>query len=72
MARFKVHRQPVGKELEKRIDVIAAAIRLGGTIRNLPELELCYAPPFSVAKDPVNILGYIACNVADNVYDMVH
>lgn len=65
--------QAVGREgTEKRIDVIAAAIRLGGTIRNLPELELCYAPPFSAAKDPVNILGYIACNVADNVYDMVH
>lgn len=65
--------QAVGHEgTEKRIDVIATAIKLGGTIRDLTELELCYAPPFSSAKDPVNILGYIACNVADNVYDVVH
>lgn len=65
--------QAVGKEgTEKRIDVIATAIKLGGTIRDLTELELCYAPPYSSAKDPVNILGYIACNVADNVYDVVH
>ncbi|MGI6425804.1 MAG: FAD-dependent oxidoreductase [Tepidanaerobacteraceae bacterium] len=65
--------QAVGGEgTEKRIDVISAAIKLGGTIRNLPDLELCYAPPFSSAKDPVNILGYIACNVADNIYDVVH
>ncbi|NLZ51689.1 MAG: FAD-dependent oxidoreductase [Thermoanaerobacteraceae bacterium] len=65
--------QAVGKEgTEKRIDVIATSIKLGGTIRDLTELELCYAPPFSSAKDPVNILGYIACNVADNVYDVVH
>lgn len=64
--------QAVGREgTEKRIDVIATAISLGGTIRNLPQLELCYAPPFSSAKDPVNILGYIACNVADNIYDVV-
>ena len=35
-------------------------------------MELCYAPPYSSAKDPVNILGYIACNVADNVYDIIH
>ena len=65
--------QAVGQEgTEKRIDVIATAIKFGGTIRDLTELELCYAPPFSSAKDPVNMLGYIACNVADNVYDMVH
>lgn len=65
--------QAVGREgTEKRIDVIATAIKLGGTIRDLPGLELCYAPPFSSAKDPVNILGYIACNVADDVYDVVH
>jgi len=65
--------QAVGREgTEKRIDVIATAIKLGGTIRDLSELELCYAPPFSSPKDPVNLLGYIACNVADNVYDVVH
>jgi len=65
--------QAVGREgTEKRIDVIATAIKFGGTIWDLTELELCYAPPYSSAKDPVNMLGYIACNVADNVYDMVY
>ncbi len=65
--------QAVGREgTEKRIDVIATTIKLGGTIRDLAGLELCYAPPYSSAKDPVNILGYIACNVADGVYDVVH
>lgn len=65
--------QAVGREgTEKRIDVIATTIKLGGTIRDLQGLELCYAPPYSSAKDPVNMLGYIACNVADGVYDMVY
>lgn len=64
--------QAVGREgTEKRIDVIATAMKLGGTINDLTELELCYAPPFSSAKDPVNVLGYIASNVANNVYDVV-
>ena len=62
----------MGREgTEKRIDVIATAMKLGGTINDLTELELCYAPPFSSAKDPVNVLGYIASNVANNVYDVV-
>lgn len=61
-----------GEGTEKRIDLLAAAIKLGATIRDLPELEICYAPPFASAKDPVNILGYIACNVADKVYETVH
>ena len=64
--------QAVGKDgTEKRIDVISTAMKLGGTIRDLPDLEICYAPPYSSAKDPVNILGYIASNVADNVYKTV-
>lgn len=53
---------------EKRIDVIATAIRYHGVIDDLPDLELCYAPPFSSAKDPVNIAGYVAQNVADQEY----
>lgn len=64
--------QAIGQEgTEKRIDVIASAMKLNGTIRDLSDLELCYAPPFSSAKDPVNILGYIASNVADGSYRMV-
>ncbi len=49
--------------VDKRIDVIATVIRLGGTVEDLTELELSYAPPFSSAKDPVNMAGFTAQNV---------
>lgn len=49
--------------VDKRMDVLAAAIRLGGKITDLTQLELCYAPPFSSAKDPVNMLGFTAENI---------
>jgi NADPH-dependent 2,4-dienoyl-CoA reductase/sulfur reductase-like enzyme/peroxiredoxin family protein/rhodanese-related sulfurtransferase/TusA-related sulfurtransferase len=49
--------------VDKRIDVIATAIRLGGTVYDLEKLELCYAPPYSSAKDPVNMLGFTAANI---------
>ncbi|AFL99829.1 NAD(FAD)-dependent dehydrogenase [Desulfitobacterium dehalogenans ATCC 51507] len=52
-----------GDGVDKRIDVIATVIRLGGSIEDLTELELAYAPPFSSAKDPVNMAGYVAQNV---------
>jgi NADPH-dependent 2,4-dienoyl-CoA reductase/sulfur reductase-like enzyme len=56
--------QGVGREgVDKRIDVIATAMRGGITAPELADLELAYAPPFSSAKDPVNMLGYIAENV---------
>ena len=56
--------QGVGYEgVDKRIDVIATVIRLNGTIDDLAELELSYAPPFSSAKDPVNMAGFVAQNV---------
>jgi len=65
--------QAVGGEgTEKRIDVIATAIKGNLTVMDLPDLELCYAPPFSSAKDPVNIAGYVAMNIMDQVYDIVH
>ncbi len=51
--------------VDKRIDVIATVIRLNGTIYDLTELELAYAPPFSSAKDPVNMAGYVAQNVLE-------
>ena len=58
--------QAVGEEgVEKRIDVIAMAIQMGGTVRDLAEAELCYAPQFGGAKDPVNVAGMMACNVLD-------
>jgi len=56
--------QAFGREgVDKRIDVIATAMRLRGTVHDLEELELAYAPPYSSAKDPVNMAGFIAVNV---------
>lgn len=49
--------------VDKRMDVLAAAIRFGAKVTELKELELCYAPPFGSAKDPVNMIGYVAENV---------
>lgn len=48
--------------VDKRCDVIATAIRTGMTAYDLTELELCYAPPFGSAKDPVNFVGYVIEN----------
>lgn len=63
--------QAFGKEgVDKRIDVIATAIRLNGTIEDLTELELSYAPPYSSAKDPVNMAGYAAQNVLHGQTDV--
>jgi NADPH-dependent 2,4-dienoyl-CoA reductase/sulfur reductase-like enzyme/rhodanese-related sulfurtransferase len=56
--------QGVGTEgVDKRIDVIATAIRAGFSASELADLELAYAPPYGSAKDPINMLGYIAENV---------
>ena len=56
--------QIIGKEgVDKRIDTIGTAIRLGGTIWDLKSLEFAYAPPFSSAKDPVNMAGFVAENI---------
>ena len=56
--------QAVGFEgVEKRIDVIATAIQFRGTVHDLAEVELCYAPQFGAAKDPVNLAGMLAENV---------
>ncbi|HEY5556987.1 FAD-dependent oxidoreductase [Acetobacterium sp.] len=64
--------QAVGQDgTEKRIDVIASAMKMDATVLDLQDFELCYAPPFSSAKDPVNILGYIASNIEEEVYKTV-
>jgi NADPH-dependent 2,4-dienoyl-CoA reductase/sulfur reductase-like enzyme/peroxiredoxin family protein/TusA-related sulfurtransferase/rhodanese-related sulfurtransferase len=56
--------QIVGQDgVDKRIDVLATTMRLGGTIWDLEKLELAYAPPYSSAKDPVNMLGNVAGNI---------
>ncbi|CZQ96436.1 pyridine nucleotide disulphide reductase class-i signature [Trichococcus palustris] len=62
--------QAVGMEgVEKRVDVIATAMKLGATVYDLPDLELAYAPPYSSAKDPANIAGYVASNILEGTID---
>jgi NADPH-dependent 2,4-dienoyl-CoA reductase/sulfur reductase-like enzyme/rhodanese-related sulfurtransferase len=62
--------QGVGIEgVDKRIDVIATAIRGGITAPELADLELAYAPPFGSAKDPVNMLGYISENLISGLLE---
>ncbi|WP_312474849.1 CoA-disulfide reductase [Neobacillus sp.] len=56
---------------DKRIDVITTAIKGGLTIFDLPDLELAYAPPYSSAKDPVNMAGYAASNIAEGLVETV-
>ncbi|MDO5018597.1 MAG: FAD-dependent oxidoreductase [Lagierella massiliensis] len=64
--------QIVGYEgVDKRIDTIATTIHFHGTVNDLSELELAYAPPYSSAKDPVNFAGYTARNVLDGLSDPV-
>jgi rhodanese-related sulfurtransferase len=56
--------QAVGEEgVERRIDVISMAMQKGGTVFDLEEAELCYAPQYGAAKDPVNVCGMVAANV---------
>lgn len=57
--------------VDKRIDEIAMLIKRGGTVRDLVRTEQAYAPPFSSAKDPVAIAGYVACNTLDGVMPVV-
>lgn len=60
--------QIVGQEgVDKRIDTIASVMRLKGTVHDLAQLELAYAPPFSSAKDPVNMAGFVAENILDGM-----
>lgn len=65
--------QAIGKgDVTKRIDVIATAIKFGGTVEDLKDLELCYAPPFSTAKDVVNYAGYVGSNLLNGDYKQVN
>lgn len=56
--------------VDKRIDVLATTLRLGGGIEDLTDLELAYAPPFSSAKDPVNMAGFVAQNLLAGLVDI--
>jgi NADPH-dependent 2,4-dienoyl-CoA reductase/sulfur reductase-like enzyme/peroxiredoxin family protein/TusA-related sulfurtransferase/rhodanese-related sulfurtransferase len=64
--------QIVGQDgVDKRIDTIAVTMGLKGTIYELAELELAYAPPYSSAKDPVNMLGFVAQNVLEGMASFI-
>lgn len=65
--------QAVGRAgVDKRIDVLATALRADMTADDLAELELAYAPPYGSAKDPVNMLGFVAQNALDGTTPQWH
>ena len=65
--------QIVGYEgVDKRIDVLATAIRAGMTAIQLKDLDLTYAPPYSSAKDPVNMAGFMVENLANGIVKQFH
>lgn len=65
--------QAIGKgDVSKRIDVIATVMKFGGTVQDLKDLELCYAPPFSTAKDVVNYAGYVGSNLLNEEFKQVN
>ncbi len=57
--------------VDKRVDVIATAMRFGGTVRDLAGVDLCYAPPFGAAKDPVHMAAFAACNRLDGLVKVI-
>lgn len=64
--------QAIGKgNVDKGVNVIATLIKLGGTVEDLKDLELCYAPSFSTAKDVVNHVGYVASNILNKTFNQV-
>lgn len=65
--------QAVGREgVERRIDIFAAALRHRLSVRDLAELELCYAPPYGSVRDPVNLAGLAALNTVEGLVTHVH
>ncbi|MFD2729340.1 FAD-dependent oxidoreductase [Enterococcus camelliae] len=64
--------QAVGEgNVDKRVDVIATMISMGGTLEDLKELELCYSPDFGTAKDVVNMAALVGLNVLNGEYKQV-
>lgn len=64
--------QAIGADgVDKRIDVIATAIRGGIKVHELADIELAYAPPYSSAKDPVNMAGYVASNISEGLVEIM-
>lgn len=65
--------QAIGKgNVDKRIDVIATVIKFNGTLEDLKDLELCYAPPFGTARDVVNFAGLVGLNIIHSCFKQVH
>lgn len=65
--------QAIGKgNVDKRIDVIATAIKFNGTLEDLKDLELCYAPPFGTARDVVNLAALVGLNILHSCFKQVH
>lgn len=65
--------QSIGKgNADKRIDIIATLIKMGGTVEDLKDLELCYAPPFGTAKDVVNHAALVASNLLEGTFKQVY
>ena len=58
--------------VDKRCDVLATAIRFGASGKDLTRLELCYAPPFGSAKDPVNMAGFVIDNLQNGLVKQFH
>ncbi|MFO7819514.1 MAG: rhodanese-like domain-containing protein, partial [Halanaerobacter sp.] len=64
--------QAIGRgNVDKRVDIIATAIKMDATLEDLKELELCYAPVFGTAKDVVNNAGLVGLNLINGVYEQV-
>ncbi len=61
-----------GVGAEKRVDIIATAMKFGAKVTDLIDLELCYAPPYGTGKDAVNFVGYIASNLIEGDFKQVH
>ena len=65
--------QAIGKgNVDKRIDVIATVIKFNGTLEDLKDLELCYAPPFGTARDIVNFAGLVGLNIIHSCFKQIH
>lgn len=65
--------QIIGEDgVPKRIDALAMAIQMGGTVYDLEESELCYAPPYGSAKDPVNFAGMVAADILRGDMPSIH
>ena len=65
--------QAIGKgNVDKRIDVIATLIKFNGTLEDLKDLELCYAPPFGTPRDVVNLAALVGLNILHSCYKQIH